>query len=407
MMTFCTRVFGVLPLTFALVVTPTQAGILSDWEVSKYNNGLLDSNTQTYVMAEQAPAGIYFVRDGLDANQTYRLKVKGQNVSGRATLRIKKNAETPSYMRAPTYNFDYNLEGVNRLELLIYADAPFAYTLDHLTLEVCDNCVTNQELRELVLRETPELSRVLDDDQDYALSLLLDWASNRLDLGTDPVRVAANTSRAVSVPVAQTYQDILMKNDGGMWCAGKAVFFGKLLRLFGYESFTANFGIVEDGLNHVTTIVPLRVEDGWRFLNLDPTFNVTFWKTSDQMHDLLELLSQHKAAKVPNLYEKQGDISRMEHLVTHDRMNKDRCALPVSEHDGFWVCRNPQKNFQYTFSSEQSWGGLLPHHGLSRGTAGYFDLMLAGFFSVGSTGDSEARQAFLVGLRNLGVDVPE
>lgn len=102
------------------------------------------------------------------------------------------------------------------------------------------------------------------------LLALVEWATVNSDYAASK-EVAASMDITGLTP-SQIYHQYYEPNLGGGYCGATAVFLAQTLRSQGFDAFTMDFGIVEDDLTHVTTIV---AQDG-KFYLVDATFGAYF-----------------------------------------------------------------------------------------------------------------------------------
>lgn len=112
-----------------------------------------------------------------------------------------------------------------------------------------DNHGTDSDLKEMIEMQVPELRHISDPLRQA--ELILDWVAGTVDLGLTQ-SIAPNLE---SMPASQMMSDVWVPDIGGGLCAGWAVFNAKVLRLFGINSFTINFGMLEDGLTMAGFVV--------------------------------------------------------------------------------------------------------------------------------------------------------
>lgn len=376
------------------------------WDTAYYGNPEVTTKAMELVIkGGDEPAGIYFVAKDLDAQESYHLKVDGRVVAGPVSMRLRIDGGEPVYLNAPKKPSRVLIDGGSQLEVLIYGDQPFEYVVNSFALVLCGACFTDKDLRQKILRDTPGLSQHLKTNRMLALKDLVDWVANVSDLGSDPELVSANTLAAGPLSAAQIYTDILIPNRGGFWCGGKSLFFNKVVALFDYVSFTMNFGVEADGLNHVTSIIADRTLNGWKYYIVDPTYNVTFWRDNQQMYSISDLVGMHREGRISDGIELQGDISRMEHLIVASREEDPRCPIFISRSGGTAICKNPANTLDHTFNSPHSWRNLLEKNGFAAGIAGFFDLLEAGIFEVGPSANIEARDSFIRRVKSLGIKI--
>lgn len=378
-----------------------------DWESSSYNRVGLDVDGDWLVVrGGGSPAGL-FLRRRLDTARRYRLRIHGTPVGRTATLRVRRDGDAPTHSVMVAGEFSLTVGSTRELELLFYADEAFAYAIETLTLEECPQCKMNTDLRDRVLADVPELRATLGRDPFRGARLLLDWASNEADVGFDSWRVERLTQLAATLSAADLFYDVLQPDVGGFICGGASVFLDKLLKLFGYDSFTINFGEIDKGLSHVTVVVPLERDGTRKFFLFDPTVNVTFRRPNGDYVSIDELLRDYARDALSGIVLDQGDLSRRDYLVPNDPLDSRACPVLDGVENGIAKCRIPGYGFDYYFAGKSfpAWGGQMARNGYRTGLAGFLQLLSGRIMGVGEALDPSVRAQFIDLMRGLGVEV--
>jgi hypothetical protein len=269
---------------------------LPEWQASLFNSPELTSlHPGMLIGSKGGTNGIQLIRR-LDPAKTYRLQIVGHQVSGSTVGRIKVGTNDPEWFAAPDRRQEFVILGVSRVEVLLYGEKPYVYSLKSLQVEECPHCPTDSKLREKILSAIPGLAKELDANRFEAALKLLDWTSKIEALGSsiDP-RSVSNTNAMPGMTAAQIYDQIWKAEDGGTYCAGFAIFFAKVLNLFDYHAFTINIGYEQTDLTHVTTVVPFRDGNETKFYILDPTLNGYYRDTkTGEPIDIAELLRRDR-----------------------------------------------------------------------------------------------------------------
>ena len=199
-----------------------------------------------------------------------------QSVNGRLTI----DGGTPAYFQMPDGLYSLNLAAGARVELLIYADQPFAYQIDKASLTGCPQCATEAQMVSRIKREIPALvlppGAQSSTEGLAAAEQLMHWVSPKLVIENEQTLHA----RIGSTPLEQILSESFEGKQNGVSCGGFAVFMARLLNRFGYEAFVMDFGS-QDMLTHVTTVVAIGPPGAKRFYVFDPTFNARLVKTRD------------------------------------------------------------------------------------------------------------------------------
>ncbi|HET6422238.1 MAG TPA: hypothetical protein VFG20_01065, partial [Planctomycetaceae bacterium] len=108
-----------------------------------------------------------------------------------------------------------------------------------------------------------------------AAQILLRWVCNNVDLALVQSDQDATTPIVVEQSASYCYHELFRRDRGAVYCGGYAVFFQKVLLLFGIDALVIDFGDERSGLTHMSVVLPKRTSDGtWEFYLYDPTFNV-------------------------------------------------------------------------------------------------------------------------------------
>lgn len=230
----------------------------------------------TCIGGSGAPAG-WIIAYALDPTRTYRLRIGGSAVEGAATLRLSVGGRGPTYGPAPNRETEVTVFDAEAVEVLLYGGSQFRYRLDEVNLSECPSCPTDADLRALILAERPDLGELLDRERLMAAERLLDWAANAADFALDS-EALAEIRNAQHMPAAQLYYEFLATDRAPGYCSAAAVFFDRVARVFGLDTFTINFGDLRGDLTHVSVVLaePGENGEGYRFHLFDPTFNTTF-----------------------------------------------------------------------------------------------------------------------------------
>ena len=86
--------------------------------------------------------GVFFVFDGLDPDTTYKVRISGQALEAETRFRLRTRSDERRFYRAPTNgSIDFPItERGGALEILIFSDGEFAYSLRSVSVERCDTC---------------------------------------------------------------------------------------------------------------------------------------------------------------------------------------------------------------------------------------------------------------------------
>lgn len=225
----------------------------------------------------------FLIKTENKSSQPQLILVSGRNIEERASVRIRHNSEEPTYIPAPDGDFYWTIGPGETVELLYYRDKRFIYSINEISKKQCPECIEKHALKTRILKEIPSLLKTLNEGRwEEALTLLLDFSSKQADLGLTIRSDAAYTYS----PNDLTY---LFANDSVEGSCGLfADYYRKILKEFGFESATLDFGIdTEMNLTHVSTIV--LAPDGNYYI-FDPTFNATYHTGSGELADIEDIL---------------------------------------------------------------------------------------------------------------------
>ncbi len=277
----------------------------------------------------------------------------------------------------------------------------FAYELNSIEIEECSTCKTDEDLRQMLLTEIPELRESLQNDPLHAARLLLNWASNVGDFAGSSEIIKITDPGFSKKSVSQMYYDIFDTNNGGVYCGGMSVFFDKLLKLFDYDSFTINFGTKQNDLTHVTVIVSQKESDGWRYYIFDPTFNATFRsQTTNQYLTVSEMINFLKTNQTNQISVESLPLKQRDFLMIKESKQNCEVLKFELEHRDWIVCARPNYSI-YTYLN--SWDNTFIKNGYSTGLTGFLELLTTRIFSAGSSLNPEASQQFISEMKSLGI----
>jgi hypothetical protein len=268
--------------------------------------------------------------------------------------------------------------------------------------------ISNVTLRRHVLEENPGMAEALAGDTLAALEMLRNWSANAANFAIAGDVEDDTEARIGSMTAAEMYYYEYLPNRGGSYCGGLGVFFDRVLKAFGIGSFTVNFGDLGDNLTHVSVIVPLQVEGQWKFYMFDPTFNITYHDASSgQLLDYFEIIDRLGAEQPESVVFLGSSLADRDWVSYRENSNPDLELRYVS--NGIYVYGQPDYGFHTyldEFAQQFADNGYLP------GIAGWIQLMQARVFSVGTSLNPVAVDAFRAELTARGIpygteDIPE
>ena len=349
---------------------------------------ILDKAGVTEIRIETAPAGL-FLRENLNSKMRYKLRVKG--AGGPITMRLRIDDKAPEYLAAPSGTTDRPITGASRLELLFYSDKPASYRLESAEIKECPNCRTIDDLRKRILNEVPEVTTATGLDKAIAL---MKWAANEADYTPDPKLIPPDFE---SWPPEKMVYDFFDLDRGGVSCGGYSVFLRHVLRMFGIDAFTVNYGIPGSFLTHVTVIVP----NNGKFYVIDPSFGVTFMREGHMLEvdEAIKLLRTGSNSEIVIQEHGLGHRDIIGYTIDHeiDRI----CVKREVTSAGMPKCRIGDNSFftAYRRGHAHDWNAA----NVPLDNAALLRLMLKGFFNVGSSIDPTARDRFIAILSQEGI----
>jgi len=257
----------------------------------------------------------------------------------------------------------------------------------------CPTCVSSETLRRRIIEEAPEVAQLSGIDKAIAL---LQWASTTGDYSPDPGLTPASFETWSAQKMVYDFFD---HDLGGISCGGYAVFFRKILNLFGIDAFEVNYGIPNSYVTHVTVIVPDRGE----FYVLDPSFAVTFTRGNEN-------LSVDRAIKLimsgrSDLIHPREHLQRGRDILVRSRREissfPEICERLSTTPAGLTKCSTTSYSYFSAFQrgSSAEWRKF----NVQLDNAGLFRLMREGFFSVNRSIDPRSRTKFIARMKNLGI----
>jgi len=314
-------------------------------------------NGKLQIVGNGRPSGL-FLRFDLNPTKTYKMTISGTPKIGRTTFRLQYDNNPRIYTAAPDGSSEKIIQHNKEVEVLLYSDDAFSYTLASITIKECPLCKTNKDLKALTLKEIPELATALREDRKKAARLLLHWASNASDQALSHEIVSTYHPLVTQATASAAYYNIFSKDIGGVYCGGFSVFFDNVLKLFGYNSFTINFGDLLSDLTHVTVVIGDKSSGAWKYYIFDPTFNLTFRNKQLQMLSLGEVLDLFGSKKSQSIFIDEQSLDRRDYLVL--KRESSKCEVLKYEKNGTMVCARPSFNFRNFL---KGWNGLMLKNG--------------------------------------------
>ena len=253
---------------------------------------------------------------------------------------------------------------------------------------------SSTRLKKQLLKEIDGVGGALGTDRLGAARMILNWAANAGNYALGDELSQATTSFVQTASAAEAYYDQFLPRKGAVYCAGMSLFFDQLLKMFGYGSFTVNFGDSRDGLTHVTVIVPIQDGNAWKHHVLDPTFNITFLdqKTACQF-DFFEIIDTLDGGTMDEVGVVAGSIdSRNWMSIGPFREPGHKFVLRDVIGDRYVYKRAEDNRFIDYYLANRA--GAFAANEYSTGLRGFVQLMRARLFGLGSSTAADATRDF-------------
>lgn len=259
--------------------------------------------------------------------------------------------------------------------------------------------VTNDTLAQHLMAEIDGLGKALGADRLLAARMLLDWASNAANFAVGNQIATETTQFVAAASAAEIYYEQFLPRRGAVYCGGMAVFYDLVLKTFGYDSFTIDFGDISDGLSHVAVNVPVCDGTTLKHYIFDPTFNTTFHdRTSGDQLDFFELIDAL-----------DGDMLDRIEVITRSVQRRDWVSIgPLMESffglkevlgDRYVYGRSDGRLTDYFVRYES----VFAANGYDPGLRGFLQLMRTRMFSHGSCEFRPATEDFTDKLSVRGI----
>jgi hypothetical protein len=126
------------------------------WVTSNYGQPTVSAHkATTEIMGSSAsPSGVFFSPVDMPAGK-YNLKIDGETLRGSATLRVQIDGGSPQYYPMPNGKGEYTVGSARKIEVLIYSDSAFKYSVKSMALVPCPRCMSKDEVRALVAPVVP------------------------------------------------------------------------------------------------------------------------------------------------------------------------------------------------------------------------------------------------------------
>lgn len=267
--------------------------------------------------------------------------------------------------------------------------------------------VSDSAFKQFLMKAIPTLALNLASNPLQAARLLMNWASRNADGAISSIlqTQTSETINALSRP-SDMYHDFFLPNRGGVYCGGFSIFLNNILHLFGFDSFTLNFGELREDLTHVVVIVPIaNGSNDWNYYVFDPTFNTLFLEPgTDRMLTFQEMVQKIKNGQTNLISVRQDSFTDRDWLSVGPVSNTQYQlkSAPASTNSNIYVYSRPNYTLTSWLTEIKT---PLARYGYSTGTTGYLQLLTNQIFSVGSTNNSAVRDRFISFVVSAGINI--
>jgi hypothetical protein len=280
--------------------------------------------------------------------------------------------------------------------ILLFTADPGRFEIEKLKLVDCETgdwrCKTPEDFDEL-------LPGPLGDTGINRLIAITEWVSRNADYAAS--ESVASDMEITGLTPSQIYYRYFEPSIGGGYCGATATFLARTLRSQGFETFTIDFGLRDDDLTHVTTIVAV----GNEFYLMDATFGGYFARPGDARPiDILAVLDGAP-------YEfRTFSMAEREFIV--DKSDRKRFSRMVDmglltnchrSHDApVTVCNRPDFGLSvYLGNFERQ----LAKNGLGKTPQTVVELMKRGVFGIAGAADTDGMRRFARALDARGIEL--
>lgn len=368
----------------------------------KYNQPIIDKHPDGLSISNNGnPSGVFFLYRLNEASR-YRLKFSGMNQSNSAILRIQADDGPLIHNKAPNGDLEFILVDNEQIELLLYGETEFDYLIKKISLEECESRTDNTDLKKRLLSEIPELEKLLDENRKRAAMLLLNWCSNNSDFTFSSQIEKESSQKVLTQTASKTFYEMFEPDKGGVYCAGFAVFYMKVLKSFGFDALTVDFGEVDDYLTHVTTIITFIENKVPKHYIFDPTFNMTLkYRDSDEFADLNTIFLLFQSGRMNEVRWDQMPMDRdvifFKSRFIGKRTKSDTCKKVECLSKEAYSCKYKSYSLDDWIRSNKK---IIEKHGFSPNPNVLIELMLHKIYHI----NRRESDAFVILLKERGAN---
>ncbi|MCH7499856.1 MAG: hypothetical protein IH886_07575 [Nitrospinae bacterium] len=325
----------------------------------------------------------------LDPNKRYLVSITGQVYKIRPQLIIQIVGAPDRILPAPNGEIFINVFNTPEVTLFLNIHPKIKYQLNSIQYHECPQCVDRKELIHLIQKEKPQLEILLKQDLLLASESILDWTANVTPFALSKPFLAKTNNLNRMTP--EEIYNLFNLNLAAVYCGGSSLFLNKVLALFGINSFTLDFGDVNDFLTHTTVVVANRSSGHWKYYIFDPTFNFTFQNSNSgyflTFSELLDLPPTNIKHKIKI---NQRSLHKRKFLAL--REDAKLCQKVKETTQSYLSC----SVFDYTLKRYFfNVNPLYVKNGYSRNLSGFLQLLRKKIFTIGGLSKQNSRNRFM------------
>jgi hypothetical protein len=228
--------------------------------------------------------------------------------------------------------------------------------------------------------------------------LLRDWTANTF-VTTSSAAIATQTNWNIQNQSAAALYDLFVTHQRGGYCGAAAVFFDKILKLFGFNSFTIDFGTTRDALTHVSDVVGFWWGGQWNYYLEDPTFNGDYVTATGQPATVGYLVNQRLSTS--NLRFVSSPLDGLTLVQLQPSLRTDVVLTRQSGSKYYYWYMSYGLNFYI-----QQNAAVIQQDGYSTSYLLLPQLLATQVFAVGTALDPTASSGFIAQLHQMGIPAP-
>lgn len=390
-----------LSLCLWLLLVPVGATSASSPSEIKEAFPLLDFDQSLFTSAEPSPqveviqspynhkpAGVGITYK-LDPEKRYLVSISGQLDTVRPQLGIQIVGAPDRILAAPKGEIFINVFNTPKITLYLNIHPKIKYRLSSIHFLECPQCINRKELIQLIQKDKPQLETLLKRDRLLAAQSILDWTANITPIALS--KPFFDKTENFNRMAPEEIYNLFNLNIAGVYCGGASLFLNKILTLFEIDSFTLDFGDINNLLTHTTVVVAKHSGDHWKYYIFDPTFNVTFQNPKSAYYltftELMDL-------PLENINEKVKINQRSLHKRKYLAIIEDAklCPRVKVETQDYLICSISDYTMKYYFHQNNP---TFVKSGYSKNLTGFLQLLRNRVFSIGGFSKQSSRKQFM------------